>query len=68
MFVNLVMTAFTKFSESTSLISNPRKCKIYFKSVDNKVRSSIKESTGFDEGQLPVRYLGVPLTSKKLSI
>lgn len=33
-----------------------------------ETRNNIKDETGFEEGQFPVRYSGVPLSSKKLSI
>ncbi|XP_058774437.1 uncharacterized protein LOC131648723 [Vicia villosa] len=47
---------------------NPSKCNVYFGAVSEEEKQSILVSTGFNEGQLPFRYLGVPLTSKKMSL
>lgn len=66
--VDLMVKAFKNFSESTGLIANPSKCKIYFGGVGDDSKRNILNLTGFTEGPLPFRYLGVPLTSKKLSI
>ncbi|XP_058739152.1 uncharacterized protein LOC131611042 [Vicia villosa] len=66
--VQLLMNTFQSFSASTGLIFNPRKCKAFYGSVDDENRRLIQAITGFDEGKFPVRYLGVPLSSKKLSL
>ncbi|CAK8573977.1 unnamed protein product [Lathyrus sativus] len=71
MSVELIMEAFNGFSDSTSLKLNPAKCKIYFGGVDADTKQNIiniTNITNFQEGPFPFRYLGVPLTSKKLSI
>ncbi|CAL5189874.1 unnamed protein product [Lathyrus oleraceus] len=62
------MDQFNKFSNSTGLKINPIKCNIYFGVMDEKTSEDIKNATRFKEGKLPFRYLGVPLTSKRLSI
>lgn len=56
------------FSNSTGLMVNPLKCHIYLEVVDKETKHMILEVTGFSEGTLPFRYLGVPLTSRKLTI
>lgn len=66
--VEMMMKTTKVFSMSTSLIFNPRKCKIYFGGVDGSVKQNIKGVTTFVEGSLPFKYLGVSLTSKQLSI
>ncbi|CAK8536134.1 unnamed protein product [Lathyrus sativus] len=68
MSVELLMEAFNGFSDSTGLKLNPAKCKIYFGGVDADTKQNIINITNFREGPFPFRYLGVPLTSKKLSI
>lgn len=49
----------------SSLSANPLKCKIYFGNVDEKTKEEIYRITTFKDWSLPVRYLGIPLTSKK---
>ncbi|XP_058776141.1 uncharacterized protein LOC131650448 [Vicia villosa] len=66
--VNSLTSTLQSFSSSTGLIVNPAKCQIYLGAVDEVTSRNILESTGFNRGQLPFKYLGVPLSSKKLSI
>lgn len=65
--VRLVMTAYNVFSLSTGLKFNPAKCCTFFGGVDQTVRNDIKNLTGFAEGNLPFRYLRIPMSSKRLS-
>lgn len=62
------MGKFESFSQSTGLRINPAKCKVYFGSVPDDIQGEIRLLSGFDTGILPFRYLGVPLSSKKLTI
>lgn len=66
--IKLMMNAFTSFYNSTDLKMNPSKCKIYFGEVDNNTKEGITNPTTFKEGPFSFRYVGVPLTCKKLSI
>jgi hypothetical protein len=66
--VELVMDKIHNFPRSTGLHVNPSKCKIFYGGVEERIKDSILKVTSFAEGSLPFRYLGVPLTSKKLSI
>lgn len=54
------------FSCSSGLKMNPNKCFIYFEGVDISTKEEIRRITGFNEGMLPLIYLGIPLTSTKL--
>ncbi|CAK8573925.1 unnamed protein product [Lathyrus sativus] len=54
------------FSQSTGLVVNPAKCMVYFGGVNAETKSDILASTSFMEGELPFRYLGIPLTCKRL--
>ncbi|CAK8541096.1 unnamed protein product [Lathyrus sativus] len=63
-----MLNTFKKFSNSTGLILNPNKCKIYFGGLDSERRKTLKDLSGFHEGSLPFKYLGVPLSSRKLNI
>lgn len=66
--IALVMEALGEFSKSTGLVVNSEKCQIYFGSVDDKTKHEIQNLTNFKEGPLPLRYLGIPLTGKKLYV
>ncbi|GAU38712.1 hypothetical protein TSUD_396400 [Trifolium subterraneum] len=66
--VSLMLETFEKFSKSTGLKVNPSKCCIFFGGVDQCTLDDIKRITRFEEGKLPFRYLGIPMTSKKLAI
>lgn len=63
-----MLYAFKKFSESTDLIVNPDKCKIYCYGINDITKGSLINMTSFGEGRFPDRYLGVPLSCRKLSI
>lgn len=54
-------------SLSTGLKYNPAKCCIFFGGGDQTGRKNLKNLTGFAEGNLPFRYLGIPMSSKRLS-
>lgn len=64
--VKLIMEEFHSFSKATSMKVNPTKCKVYFGRVLDKVHQNIRETTNFSNGTLPFKYLGVPLSSRKL--
>ncbi|CAK8572760.1 unnamed protein product [Lathyrus sativus] len=66
--VGLMMKAFNIFSDSTDLVVNYSKCKIFFGGIDDNSKESIKTMSSFQEGSSPIKYLGVPLSSKKLNI
>lgn len=57
-----------KFTASTGLIVNPSKCKVFFSGVNDEIRQEIKSIIEFEEGTLPFKYLGVPLSCKKLQV
>ncbi|XP_058752434.1 uncharacterized protein LOC131625604 [Vicia villosa] len=64
--VKMMMRAFNKFSKATGLVVNPLKCRLYCAGVEKEMKQDILRATGFPEGQLPFKYLGVPVTGKKL--
>ncbi|XP_058769981.1 uncharacterized protein LOC131643698 [Vicia villosa] len=66
--VDMMMKTMHTFYNSTGLGVNTSKCNVYFGDVSEEEKQNILVSTGFNEGQLPFRYLGVPLTSKKMSL
>ncbi|XP_058759546.1 uncharacterized protein LOC131632838 [Vicia villosa] len=66
--IDVMMQAMDTFYSSTRLVVNPMKCYIYFGDVDIDTKQEILASTGFNEDALPFRYLGVPVTSKRLTV
>lgn len=68
MSVDLVMHAFELFSDSTGLAVNPNKCKVYYGNMKENTNHEMRNLTYFNEGPLPFRYLGVPLTNRKLFV
>lgn len=66
--VDMMLDTVQNFSDATGLVINLTKCKIFFGGIDDETKGVIKRTTNFKEGHFPIRYLGVPLTSKKLTI
>ncbi|XP_048502698.1 uncharacterized protein LOC125498517 [Beta vulgaris subsp. vulgaris] len=66
--VTLMVRALKAFSDASGLQANHMKCAIYFGNVPDEVRSRILQVTGFQLGSFPFRYLGVSITSKRISI
>lgn len=67
-FVHMMMTTVDIFSTSTGLVINPKKCNIYCGGMDRDDKMQLSQASGFDEGKLPMKYLGIPITSKKLTV
>ncbi|XP_060212045.1 uncharacterized protein LOC132639621 [Lycium barbarum] len=50
------------------LQANLEKSSVYFGGVNQTVQDNILQHLGYTHGELPFRYLGIPLSSKKLSL
>ena len=46
---------------------NKEKSAVFLTGIDDSVKATILERTGFSLGNLPMKYFGVPLISSKLS-
>ncbi|KAL0307849.1 UNVERIFIED_CONTAM: hypothetical protein Sangu_3008000 [Sesamum angustifolium] len=57
-----------QFKGITGLHANAQKSQILFSKAAAPVQTQIQTIFGFPQGTLPVRYLGVPLITSKLSI
>lgn len=62
-----LMAAFTKFSKASGLEANLQKSNIYMGGVLNDTISVVENIVKIPKGEFPFRYLGVPLSTKKLS-
>ncbi|XP_021835349.2 uncharacterized protein [Spinacia oleracea] len=66
--LQLIFKAFTCFSKASGLEANMDKTEVYFSGVHPIEQQAIMEALGITKGSLPFRYLGVPLSSSKLTI
>ncbi|CAI0430886.1 unnamed protein product, partial [Linum tenue] len=62
-----VKSVLEEFYRISGLKCNPSKCEIYFGGESVKFKNAALAVSGFQEGSLPVRYLGLPLLTGKLS-
>lgn len=65
--VQQLMTSF-EFSAVFGLKANQVKSGIYFGGVGESVQDEILAQFGMVRGNLPVKYLGVPLSTRKLNV
>ncbi|XP_074288077.1 uncharacterized protein LOC141613236 [Silene latifolia] len=62
-----ILRGFATFSAASGLNLNKSKSNIYFNGVPSTVVNEILQVSGFQRGTLPFKYLGVPISAKKLS-
>ncbi|XP_074292296.1 uncharacterized protein LOC141619172 [Silene latifolia] len=63
----LMIRAFSSFSKASGLAMNNNKYEVYFNGVTQELKNDIQQVTGFVEGSMPFRYLGVPIQAGKLT-
>lgn len=66
--IRRLLSVLDKFAAASGLKANQLKSNIYFGGVGVHLKQEILELSGMCEGDLPFKYLGVPLSSKKLSV
>ncbi|KAL0292778.1 UNVERIFIED_CONTAM: hypothetical protein Sradi_6973600 [Sesamum radiatum] len=66
--VRAIKSVLTEFSELSGLHINPGKSTIILSKSVQRERQHILDLIGFQEGSLPIKYLGVPLTSSRLTV
>lgn len=64
----LLYECFQQFSQVFGLTANQAKSCVYFGGVSAEMQQVILQNTGSVKGLLPFRYIGVPLSSRKLSV
>ncbi|XP_074266038.1 uncharacterized protein LOC141588497 [Silene latifolia] len=62
----LLLRAFSAFSIASGLQMNSMKSCAYFNGTSEQLKSEILSVSGFIEGHLPFKYLGVPITAGRL--
>lgn len=65
--VTRIEEALAHFSAATGLIANMNKSNISVASMNDPIKEQLLTVTGFSQRVLPIRYLGMPLSSKKSS-
>ncbi|XP_058734023.1 uncharacterized protein LOC131605715 [Vicia villosa] len=66
--IQTMMRTVNTFSASTGLVINPNKCRVYCGGMDRDAKETMSQASGFEEGKLLMKYLGVPITYKRLTI
>lgn len=66
--VALLHKCFDQFSIASGLKANLNKSLVYFGRVDTTEHALILHQLGYVKGDLTFRYLGVPLTTKKMTV
>ena len=61
-----IMDSLQTFKRMSSLVPSLQKSTVFFCNVPDPVKSAILAIMPFDEGNLPVKYLGVPLIFSRL--
>jgi hypothetical protein len=65
--IRVLKSSLDRFLKLSGLNINLAKSSLYMSGIDGRLRSSIVEMIGIQETSLPVRYLGVPLISSRLT-
>lgn len=66
--ITALQKCFSNFSQASRLQANAAKSSIYFGGVLPVIKQQILQELGYSVGKLPFKYLGIPLSSKKLSL
>ncbi|XP_019253939.1 PREDICTED: uncharacterized protein LOC109232639 [Nicotiana attenuata] len=64
----LMLRGLQSFSNASGLTTNAAKSNIFSASMEEQDLQNLCELTGYKRGTLPFRYLGVPISPKKLTI
>ncbi|XP_022032480.1 uncharacterized protein LOC110933573 [Helianthus annuus] len=66
--VKLILKSLKEFEIVSGLVSSNAKSAIFLCNVPNHVKERIMELIPFEEGKLPIKYLGVPLLASRLLV
>ncbi|KAL0295057.1 UNVERIFIED_CONTAM: hypothetical protein Sradi_6855500 [Sesamum radiatum] len=67
-FCPAIKRVFEEFAELSGLQINPGKSTVILSRAVQQERQGILTTLGFQEGCLPIKYLGVPLTASRLTV
>uniref|UniRef100_A0A1S3Y946 Reverse transcriptase domain-containing protein n=1 Tax=Nicotiana tabacum TaxID=4097 RepID=A0A1S3Y946_TOBAC len=66
--VQLLYNGFQEFSQASGLKINKNKSSLFCGGITQEDQEKIISFLGIQKGELPVRYLGVPLSTRRISI
>ncbi|KAK4384657.1 hypothetical protein Sango_3039200 [Sesamum angolense] len=66
--IEVLTDTLSEFATLSGLKVNPAKSQTILSRAVQQERQQILDTVGFQEGSLPVKYLGIPLTSSRLTI
>ncbi|GKC99599.1 hypothetical protein Tco_1169874 [Tanacetum coccineum] len=66
--VRVIKESLEEFKNASGLVPSLPKSTAYFCNVLNHIKISILHELPFEEGQLPVKYLGIPLVSSRILV
>ncbi|XP_019235633.1 PREDICTED: uncharacterized protein LOC109215964 [Nicotiana attenuata] len=66
--ITVLRETFQRFSATSGLQTNAEKSSMYVVGVHNDLKEDLINLLGYAEGSLLFKYLGVPLSTKKLNI
>nr|XP_009762280.1 PREDICTED: uncharacterized protein LOC104214325 [Nicotiana sylvestris] len=66
-YVTQLQQCLNQFYRASRLQANQTKSFIYYGGVTQVVKDEMQQIFGYSRGELPVKYLGVPLSTKKMS-
>ncbi|KAH0751734.1 hypothetical protein KY285_004882 [Solanum tuberosum] len=66
--IQLMQDAFQRFFVVSGLQANTEKSSIYVTGVKPDLKQNILATLGYVEGEMPFKYIGVPISSKKLTV
>jgi hypothetical protein len=64
----MIRNVLIEFQELSGLYPNPNKSDIFLRGLLDAERNKIIRILGFREGELPMKYLGVPIISSRLKV
>jgi hypothetical protein len=65
--ISIIKDALIEFEELCGLKANPSKSSLFCSGVSERTKLLLLDDLNMNEGHFPIRYLGVPLISTKLS-
>ncbi|KAL0438678.1 UNVERIFIED_CONTAM: hypothetical protein Slati_2350800 [Sesamum latifolium] len=66
--IHILMECLQEFRDVSGLAVNTSKSSIFTAGIQNDELHGILARTDFDRGEMPVRYLGIPLAAQRLSV
>ncbi|KAL0331174.1 UNVERIFIED_CONTAM: hypothetical protein Sangu_1662900 [Sesamum angustifolium] len=65
---SILMECLQEFQDVSGLSVNTSKSSIFTAGIENNILCNIIARTEFTKGEMPVRYLGIPLAAQRLSV